>query len=92
KAPNNLGFTVADLTDSLRDQWDIPDEVTKPIIISVEPGTLASLAGLKMGDLILDVNKAEISTAKEVFAKLDKKTNSFRIARGNRIIVVTISE
>ncbi len=92
KAPNNLGFTVADLTDSLRDQWDIPDEVIKPIIISVEPGTLASLAGLKMGDLILDVNKAEVSTAKEVFAKLDKKTNSFRIARGNRIIVVTISE
>lgn len=92
KAPNNIGFVVADLSDSLREQWDIPEDVNKPIIISVEPGTLASLAGLKMGDLILDVNKSEVTTAKDVLAKLDKKSNSFRIARGNRIIVVTISD
>jgi serine protease Do len=92
KAPSNMGFVVADLTDNLRQQWDIPEEVNKPIIISVEPGTLASLAGLKMGDLILDVNKSEVTTAKDVLAKLDKKSNSFRLARGNRIIVVTISD
>lgn len=92
KAPNNIGFVVADLTDSLREQWDIPEDVNKPIIITVEPGTLASLAGLKMGDLILDVNKSEVTTAKDVLSKLDKKSNSFRIARGNRIIVVTISD
>jgi serine protease Do len=92
KAPNNIGFVVADLTDSLREQWDIPEDVNKPIIVTVEPGTLASLAGLKMGDLILDVNKSEVTTAKDVLSKLDKKSNSFRIARGNRIIVVTISD
>lgn len=92
KAPNNIGFVVADLTNNLREQWDIPEDVNKPIIVSVEPGTLASLAGLKMGDLILDVNKSEVTTAKDVLAKLDKKSNSFRIARGNRIIVVTISD
>lgn len=92
KAPHNLGFSVSDLTDNLREQWDIPDEVSKPIIISIEPGTLASLAGLKVGDLILDVNKSEVSSAKDVLAKLQKTSNTFRLARGNRIIVVTISD
>lgn len=92
KAPNNMGFVVTDLTDNLREQWNYPEEVVKPIILSVEAGSLAYLAGLKAGDLILDVNKTEVTTAKEVFDKLDKKSNTFRIARGNRIIVVTISE
>ncbi|MBL7542558.1 MAG: trypsin-like peptidase domain-containing protein [Bdellovibrionaceae bacterium] len=92
KAPNNFGFTLSDLDDSLKDQWDIPQDVKKPIILTVEQGTMASLAGLKPGDLILDVNKEEVSSAKDVFAKLGKKANTFRIARGNRIIVVTISD
>lgn len=92
KAPNNFGFTLSDLDDNLRDQWDIPPEVKKPIIIQVEQGTMASLAGMRAGDLILDVNKEEITSAKEVFAKLKQKANTFRIARGNRIIVVTIAD
>lgn len=92
KAPNNFGFNLADLDDNLRDQWDIPPEVKKPIIVSVEQGTLASLAGLRPGDLILDVNKVEVSTAKDVFDKLGKKSNTLKIARGNRIVVVTISD
>jgi serine protease Do len=92
KAPGEFGFTLADLDNDLRDQWDIPPDVKKPIIINVQPGTLASLAGLRPGDLILDVNKEEITTAKDVFAKLNKKANTFRIARGNRVIVVTIAD
>lgn len=92
KAPHNFGFTLADLNDDLRYQWDIPKEVKKPIILQVEQGTMASLAGLRPGDLILDVNKEEVTTAKDVFAKLNKKANTFRIARGNRVIVVTIAD
>ncbi len=92
KAPNNFGFTLADLDDKLKDQWDIPTDVKKPIIIAVEQGTMASLAGLKPGDLILDVNKKEIATAKDVMSNLDKKNNTFRIARGSRVIVVTIAD
>lgn len=92
KAPNNFGFTLADLDDNLKDQWNIPPGVKKPIIIGVDQGTMASLAGLKPGDLILDVNKQEVTTASEVLSKLDKKNNTFRIARGNRVIVVTIAD
>ncbi len=91
KAPNNFGFNLADLDDNLRDQWDIQPDVKKPIIVNVEQGTLASLAGLRPGDLILDVNKEEVTTAKDVFDKLKKQSNTLRIARGNRVIVVTIS-
>lgn len=92
KAASSFGFTLADLTDSLKDQWDIPPDVKKPIITAVEQGTMASIAGLRPGDLILDVNKKEVATAKDVMANLDKKNNTFRIARGNRVIVVTIAE
>lgn len=92
KAPNNFGMTVADLDSDLRDKLEIADDIKKPVVIDVEPGTMAALAGIKPGDLILDVNKEEVSTAKDVLNNLQKKSNSFKIARNNRIIVVTVAE
>ncbi len=91
KAPNNLGFSVADLNDELRQSYGYSPETKRPIIVSIQSGSLAGLAGLQIGDLILDINKVEVSTAKEALAQLKKGTNTLRLARGARVIVVTMS-
>ncbi len=92
KAPNNLGFAIADLNNELRQSYGYSPETKRPIIVSIQSGSLAGLAGLQVGDLILDINKVEVSTAKEALAQLKKGTNTLRLARGARVIVVTMSE
>ncbi|MES3038389.1 MAG: trypsin-like peptidase domain-containing protein [Bdellovibrionota bacterium] len=91
KAPFNLGITITDLNDSLRDDWGYAPEVKKPIITGIDRGGLGTLAGLRVGDLILEVNKKEVSTAAEALKLIKKTENSFRVARGNRILVINIS-
>lgn len=91
KAPNDLGFSVADLDDNLRGNFGYSPDVKRPIIIKVQPGSMAALAGLAVGDLILDVNKVEVNTTKDVMSNLKKGTNTLRLARGARVIVVTMS-
>ena len=50
---------------------------------------MASLAGLRVGDVILEVNKKDVTNAADVSKNLKKDTNTIRIARGTQIIVMT---
>lgn len=87
KAPFNLGFSVIDLDGKMKQDWSIPNDVQKPIVIEVERGSLASQIGIQVGDVILEVNQKEVSTAKDVLKLLKKKTNTIRLARGNRVMI-----
>lgn len=91
KAPFNLGFSVIDLNDQLRQIYGYSSEVKKPVITSVSSSSIAAMAGLQEGDLILDINKVEVTSVKDVMVQLKKNTNTFRIARGARVFVVTIT-
>lgn len=88
-APFNLGFAVSDLTEKLRKELQLEAEVKKPIITSIERSSLASMAGLRVGDVILEVNKKEVTAAQDVVKFLKKDSNTIRVARGSQIIVVT---
>lgn len=90
KAPFNLGFSVADLSSDLRQEFEVPPDVQNPMIIEVERGSTASMAGLRVGDIILDVNKKEITKALDISKTLKKGTNTIRLARGNRLMIVTL--
>lgn len=91
KAPFDMGFSVTDLNDRLRQDLRLEDDVKKPVIIRVEESSLASMAGLQVGDIILEVNKKEVTSASDVVKNLKKNTNTVRVARGNQIIVLTFS-
>jgi len=91
KAPFDLGFTIVDLNDQLRELYGYSAEVKRPVISSVGSNSIAAMAGLQEGDLILDINKVEVATAKEAMAQIKKSTNTFKIGRGARVIVVTIT-
>lgn len=90
KAPFDLGFSVGDLTPELRNEYQLAPNVRSPMILEVERGSLASLAGLRVGDLIVDVNKKEVTRALDVSKFLKKGSNTLRLVRGGNLMIVTI--
>lgn len=90
KAPFNLGFTVMDPTPELRQEWGLPNDLTQPVIIETERASLATRGGLRVGDVILDVNKTPVDTSKDVLKNLKKGQNTLRIARNARIQIINI--
>lgn len=91
KAPFNIGFSVADLNSDLRSIWGLPEDLKKPLIVDVDDGSLASFVGITAGDVILDINREEVTTAAEVIKGFKKGENSIRLARGNRVIYITLT-
>lgn len=92
KAPHGFGFSVSDANPALRDRFEIPGDVRRPIITNVERGTTAEFVGLTLGDVILEVNRTEVRTAKDVIKHLKPNANTMKIARGNRIIIISITK
>ena len=91
QAPHNLGFKVTDLTPELRKNLELDNDVAKPVIVGVDRGSIASLAGMRVGDIILEVNSQEVNTAAEVLKASKKDKNVFRLARGRSILVLTVN-
>ncbi|MCK9294602.1 MAG: DegQ family serine endoprotease [Desulfobulbaceae bacterium] len=70
-----LGLTVQQLTPELAQSLKIKDK-EGIIVANVEPGSAAEEAGLRPGDLILEVNRQEVKNMEEynkALANLDKK-------------------
>lgn len=89
EAPHKLGFSVTNPNPSNRADWGFPEEMDSPFIIAVQRDSLASRAGLRVGDIILDVNKVSVNSAQDVIKNLKSKDNTLRIARGGRILIVS---
>lgn len=92
KAPHNLGFQVSDLNDALRSEFDLAPDVKKPVIVGVEKNSPAAVGGLLPGDVILDVNRKEVSSANEVAKLLKKGSNTLRVFRQGVILFILIRE
>ncbi len=90
KAPFNLGFVISDLNTDLRQEWKILDDVDRPIVIEVERNSIASRAGLRVGDIVVDVNSNDIKKSKDVIKAFKKGKNSIKIARPSGVSVLNI--
>nr|WP_295905948.1 trypsin-like peptidase domain-containing protein [uncultured Bdellovibrio sp.] len=90
KAPFNLGFTIVDPTPELRAEWGLPDDMKQPVVIETERASQASKSGLRVGDVVLDVNKKPVDNSKDVLKNLKKGQNTLRIARNTRIQIINI--
>jgi serine protease Do len=56
------GLTLEDLSDSLRQRLDLPRDHKKgAVVVAVEPGSAAATAGLRPGDVVLEVNRAQVT-------------------------------
>lgn len=91
EVPFKIGLKVADLTDQLRQDLNLAEGLKKPVVVGVDRNSVAGFAGIKEGDVILDVNKTEVTSAQDVIKAFKKGDNSLRLARGNRIIYLTFT-
>ncbi len=91
KAPFDLGFKVSDMTPEIAQELGVaPGSPRKPVIIEIEPGTLSARVGMQPGDIVLSVNRQEVTKAVDVIKALKKKENMLRIQRGGFVMVVTM--
>ena len=79
------GITIEEFGFSVQDSPD------GPRVSSVKPGSPAALAGIRPGDIIVEVNRQAVKSAEELKEKLkNKKSVLFLIKRGERTLFVAI--
>ncbi len=89
-APFELGFNVTNMSDSLRKEYEIPEDLDGPVVVEVARNSTAGQAGLEPGDVILDVNRKEVKSASDVLKNLKKGTNTLRVSRDNAIAILVL--
>ena len=87
--PFKLGIKISDMTDTLQQDYNLEASVKNPIITWIDRDSIASRIGLRVGDVILSLNKVEPTSAQQAIKALKKGTNNIRVARGHGITAIT---
>lgn len=86
-----LGIVGENLTEELGNYWDIPVGI---MVVQVQPGTSADVAGIKQGDVILEFDGTRISTMEELKGLLlEKKVGDqvkVKVVRGSQKMTVDV--
>ncbi len=86
------GVAVEDIVPQLRNQLNLPARLRGAIITNVEANSAAAKAGLRAGDVILELNKQPVTSAQdavELSAKAEGKKTLLRLfSRGSTVFVV----
>jgi serine protease Do len=72
------GVTVEDLDARGRRQFNIPNHVRGAVITDVDPTSAAASAGLRAGDVILEINRQPVSSADEAI-RLSERVKGDRV-------------
>ncbi len=67
-----FGLTLNDLTPELARRLRVPDDVAGAVVTDVERRSAAALAGMRPGDLILEVNREPVESAREAGRALQR--------------------
>jgi serine protease Do len=62
------GITVDDLNAAARQQFNIPKNVTGALVTDVEPDSAGFAAGVRPGDVILEINRKTVRNAEDAVA------------------------
>ena len=62
------GITVDDLTPEAREQFNIPRNIKGALVMDVEPDSPGYQAGLRPGDVILEMNRKPVKSSEEAVA------------------------
>jgi serine protease Do len=64
------GIGIQDVSPDVRSELQLPDDVKGAVVTNVLPGSSADNAGLRQGDVILQVNRKDTRTAADVKSAL----------------------
>ena len=81
-----LGLTLAPLTPDARSQLNLPDSATGAVITAVKPNSLADMAGLQPGDLLVGVGNTDVTNPDDAVAAIKAARKSGNGALALRII------
>jgi serine protease Do len=74
------GVVVEDLDARTRRQFNIPLQVQGALVMDVDPVSPAAAAGLRPGDVILEINRQRVTSAEEAIQRS-------RQVEGNRVLL-----
>jgi serine protease Do len=86
------GVSVEDIDPAARQQLKLPSSVKGAVITNVDPESASARAGIRPGDVILEINKQPVKSAQdavELSAKAESKKTLLKLwSHGSRILVV----
>ena len=89
------GVAVVDLDRRARQQLDAPKDLQGAVITEVSPNSAAFAAGLRPGDVIVEINRKEVGDAEDAVKlteKTDDRTTLVRVWREGRGLYVVVDE
>lgn len=97
---NDLGVSVTSITDDMRQQFSLPDDLRGVVITGVEPNSAAAEKSLRPGDVIVEVSQEKVSSPGQIAEKIrevreaDRSSVLLKINRNGdrRFVAVRISK
>lgn len=97
---DDLGVSVTSITDDMRQQFSLPDDLRGVVITGVEPNSAAAEKSLRPGDVIVEVSQEKVSSPGQIAEKIrevreaDRSSVLLKINRNGdrRFVAVRISK
>jgi S1-C subfamily serine protease len=93
--PESLGIILSDISLSSRRRFNIPSSIGRGTVVSgIEQGSTAAQAGLLPGDVILEVNRREVTSA-EMFLRQYQAARDpllLLVYRSGKMVLCTLSK
>jgi serine protease Do len=89
------GLTLQPPNPDLRSQYGILPSVTSGLVITnVQPGSTAGLAGLRPGDVVLEINQKKVGTVDQFKAEWNQSKNQvlLLVQRGDATIFLVVGK
>jgi len=91
------GVAVGDLDEKSREQFKVPDHIKGAVVLDVAGDSAASEAGLKAGDIIVEINKQPVKGAEDAVRLTENPKDKTTLLRvwsdgGSRFVVVDESK
>ncbi|RKX83463.1 MAG: serine protease [Spirochaetes bacterium] len=88
------GFSIAKINNDVRDKLNLSNKASGLIIVRVESGTPAAIAGLKQLDIIKSINDKEVKGLLDFYKELNKKSAgsiNFKLIRNGKERTISLA-